>query len=1102
MHLNWGCLVTTDERLYDHEARVEITEKVFTSHFVIAGAGAGKTSAMISRIVNSIEAGVGIDQILAITFTEAAASEIKVRLRRELISRLNVPGEDEVSRSRIRSALGDLNVAPIGTIHSFANSIISKYPLEAGLPIVFSTTDPSSKMTIFDMAIRRYYDFVATSSIRVRLHEIIAQFGFDESNVIALAKAIDETFITIADDDDYLVTLTSAIDTFDSIDVDQFIDRAIERLLSMEKLCLSESDSLLETIRSTFIPNLRLLLGSEATSDKVFKILVLLGKSEPKKLFGKLPKNKGQASNWGGSALKAQLVDDFNDFIDNVKEVIGTVIDDLVRLFVIDVSMAVREERLLRQEIGKITFSDQIRLCYELLLSADDELLFDIADTYRVILIDEFQDTDPVQVAIFDRLAKASNATLFFVGDPRQSIYRFRGADPATYLEVASRDHINISLTSNFRSHPDIVTWVNDLFEETFNASLNVQLAPMMAARKFHHLASDSVDVLLPNVNSSERRTAAQRRQAQAKSVAYLVRQYLNDEIEVNGQLRRIRPSDIAVLFPTRTVLGAIKRSLGDVQIPYRSVGGASIVDEPYIAEVLLFLRAALRPYDQLALVQLLQSESVGVTNDELFDYLDGSTFAKAVSLSRERLQSPSYPFANAIEAALVVLEELKSIVRENSLADGVNFVLGRYSILEKGLGTSGEDFLRHFDTFLGYCRDFDSRGTPAESFVSYIEGILMERQALTEAEGRDVESDAVRLMTVHASKGLEFPIVIVVATANGGGSRSSVEILANSKERNRLSLESVSKKTIEVKLNSKLHTSRFEEVTTAEDAADNDEEIRLFYVAATRAMNKLAVVLEEDLPPTKVGVSKVALQIHNELFKSSGILIRDFNPDEEAISSFAYSESQYGHEIDEDERQRLFGKIADVVSRKRRSTASMELQADLEVDDFESSGNLSRTRSIEIGIAVHEAVSKYVREESQELRQSIYSVIENLETQEMRNRARLAVTQFVEWLEGIGINSGSCRALSEFSFSVLIDGVLNDGVIDLAYIDEDAIQIVDYKVLGNSDESYLDGAIAHYSIQAEFYRRAMKAIYPGINVLPPIFLYSTANGFRTHRYE
>jgi ATP-dependent exoDNAse (exonuclease V) beta subunit len=1100
--MNWGCLVTTDERLFDHEARVEITEKVFTSHFVIAGAGAGKTSAMISRIANSIGAGVGIEQILAITFTEAAANEIKVRLRRELISRLNSPGEDEVTISRIRSALGGLNVAPIGTIHSFANSVISRYPLEAGLPIVFATTDPSSKMMIFDLAIRRYYDFVATSSIRVRLHEIISQFGFDESNVIALAKEIDETFITIAKDEDYLDHLESAIGKFDSIYVDQIIDRAIELLLTMAKLCSSESDPLLEAIRSTFIPNLRLLLGSEATSDKVFKVLALLGKSKSKKLFGKLPKGKGQGANWGGSDSKKQLVEDFNFFIDTVMAEIGTIIDDLVRLFVFDVSMAVSEERLLRQEKGKITFSDQIRLCYELLLSADDELLFEIAQTYRVILIDEFQDTDPVQVAIFDRLASAAGATLFFVGDPRQGIYRFRGADPETYLEVASRDHVKISLTSNFRSHPDIVSWVNDLFERTFNTSLNFQLDPMVAARMFHHLASDSVDVVLPFVNAIEKRTATQRRQAQAKSVAYLVRQYLDDEIEVDGQLRPIRPSDIAVLFPTRTVLGAIKRSFADVGIPYRSVGGASIVDEPYIAEVLLFLRAALRPYDQLALVQLLQSESVGLTNDELFGYLDGSPFAKVISLSRERLQTPGYPVANAIEAALAVLEELKSIVRESSLADGVNFVVGRYSILEKGLRTSGEDFLRHFDTFLGYCRDFDSRGTPAESFVSYIEGILMERQALTEAEGRDVESDAVRLMTIHASKGLEFPIVIVVATPKGGGSRSSVEILANSNERIRLSLESLSNRTIEVKLNPKLRTNKFEEVAKAEGVADADEEIRLFYVAATRAMNKLAVVLEEDLPPTKTGVSKAAPKVHNELFKLSGILIRDFNPDDEVITRFVNSDNQYVREIDQNERQRLFGQIADVVTRKRRTTASMELEVDHEVGEFESSGNLSRTRSIEIGIAVHEAVSKYVGAESLEHRQSINSVIENLETQDMRDRARLAVTQFVEWLDGVGVNSSSATALTEFSFSVLIDGVLNDGVIDLAYVDQDAIQIVDYKVLGNSDESYLDGAIAHYSIQAEYYRRAIKAIYPSVNVLPPIFLYSTANGLRTHRYE
>ena len=1092
----------TDELLNDHGARLEITEEIFQNHFVVAGAGAGKTSAMIARIVNSVKAGVEIEQILAITFTEAAANEIKVRLRRELTSQLRSADISEGIRERIARALGAINVAPIGTIHSFANSVISRYPLEAKLPIVFSTTDPSTRAAIFDRAIRTYYDGVASDPRRVRLHEIVTRFGFDESNVIDLVEAIDETFISIEDEAGFLDMLEGGLQRFGSLDVDQLLHDAVARLESMSELCTSDDDLLLEAIRGTILPNLRFLMESEIADDEVLKLLAVLGHSQPKRLFGNLSKGMGKASNWGGVASKKQMVDDFNEFLDEFRLEVKSVIDEIVRLFIFDASIAVRTERSLRQSMGKITFSDQIRLCYELLSGANDALLADIAQGYRVILIDEFQDTDPIQVAIFDLLAKASDSTLFFVGDPRQSIYRFRGADPETYLAVASRGHSRISLTSNFRSHSGIVDWVNNLFEENFLKTLPFDLAPMVSARRFKSTHSNAVSVFRPVVASESKRSANQRRSAQAKMVAQTVREYLDKEIEVDGQLRKVRPSDIAVLFPTRSVLGAIRRDLDAVGIPYRSIGGTSIVDEPYIAEVLLFLRAALRPYDQLALVQLLQSESVRVGNDYLKSYLGSSRFAAAISKSRELLQSNGYKATGAVEEALVVLDELKSIITRFSLADGVNFIVRRYSILEKGFRSSGEDFLRHFDTFLGYCRDFDTRGIPAESFVSYIEGIISERQAITEAEGRDVESDAVRLMTIHASKGLEFPIVVVVAAPRGSGRRRSVDIFASSAERMRLCLDLTSSSSFEATLNKQLSTKGVEQIVDLEADSDVAEEIRLFYVASTRAMNQLAVILEEDAPPTKTGPSKSAEMVHHSLFKDGRIPIVDLNPDEIVVREFHLSAAESIDKVDNSFRNKLIENVAELVVRKRRTTASIELGLDEVASEFDVIGDFdSRTNSIAIGIAVHEVLSRYINDSTFDLRRDTPVQLEILEGKEMRERANTAIEQIVAWLDEVGIKDLDRRALSEFSFSVQLDGVLHEGVIDLAFMDGADLQIVDYKVIGSSNAPYLERAIAHYRVQADFYLRSLAGIYPDVQILPPIFLFSTPKELRVQRY-
>ncbi|MDA8196961.1 MAG: UvrD-helicase domain-containing protein [Actinomycetota bacterium] len=1092
----------TDETLSDQAARLNITNQIFTDHFVVAGAGAGKTSAMITRIINSIKSGVEIDHILAITFTEAAATEIKVRLRRDLTAQLRSFDLDDISKDRIRRALGSINIAPIGTIHSFANALISRYPIEANLPIVFSTADPSSKAMIFDKAIRRYYDSVAQSAPRMRLHGLIARFGFDESSVLNLISAIDETFLEIEESPEYEEVLGVAIDSFEALPIKDFIDIAIRKLIEMEKECLSKEDQLLEVIRTITLPNLRFLRDDEIFSDYVMAVLAILGYAEPKRLLSNLPKNKGQATNWGGSDNKKQLVDDFNLLLDEFRSKLLLAIDQLLRLFIYDVSMAVRQERSLRQELGKITFSDQIRLCYELLSKDDDALLGEVSKNYRVILIDEFQDTDPIQVAIFDILAKHSGATLFFVGDPRQSIYRFRGADPEIYSEVAKRGHLQISLTSNFRSHFEIVNWVNQLFEPIFLQSLNFDLAPMVAARNFNSLQSEMVSVVKPSVDFEVKRSALQKRSSQAKTVASLIRQFLDEEIEVNGKLRKVRPSDIAVLFPTRSILGSIKRSLDSIGVPHRSVGGTSIIDEPYIAEILLFLRAALRPYDQLALVQLIQSESIALGNEDLVRYIGELTFAKAISEGRRNLDSDAPENSCKIDEVLRFLDELVQVITRYSLADGVNAIARNYSILNKGFKSGGEAFLRHYDTFLGYCREFDARAIPAESFVTYIEGLISERQNITEAEGRDVESDAVRLMTIHASKGLEFPIVIVVATPKGAGPQSSVELFATSKDRMSFSLSRLFNGEIEAKLNSKLRTFNLEQVVEREAELEAAEEIRLFYVAATRAMNRLAVVLEEDPPPTKSGVSKSLQRVHHSLFKDGNLSIVEIDPDDLEISQFSSAEGIGLATVDEARRSQLIEVVAEAVGRRRRTTASIELGQDevqYETDGDTSSG--PRSDSIAVGIAVHEVLSQYVSLEGVDIRVAISNHIEGLETEEMRQRASVAIAQIVEWLDLVGIHDPAKRALSEFSFSVEIDAIVHEGVIDLAFMDGGAIQVIDYKVLGSDSQLNLERAISHYELQANFYRSAMEACYPDLEILAPIFLFSTPSGLKAHKY-
>ncbi len=811
----------------DQAARERIRTGLDQTLFVEAGAGTGKTTALVCRVGELVVTGTaGLPrELAAITFTEAAAAELRDKVREQLEDDTQRLDLSDVERARVRAFLADIDEVTVTTLHGFASRLLGEFPLEAGLPPGFEVEDDTSASVRFD---RRWDDLVddlhADPALRPALARGLA-LRLPLKRLAEVARVFDDNWDRLGP--------PRAPTELAAVDIAPILS-ALDDALAEASACRDPDDKLLDHLEHLARP-VRRELALLAELDDADALLAALVRSE------RLSSSNGTQGAWGdrkdvvAEALKVAEQARLDLVHDHRQEVVEVLVDRL-RRFALDGA----EDRRHR---GQVSYHDLLVRARDVLRS-DREVRTALAGRYRHLLIDEFQDTDPIQIEIAALLAGADPSLppgdwdeievvpgkLFFVGDPKQSIYRFRRADIALYARAHQAfDAEVVRLVENFRSVPDVLAWVNQVFGEIIADDGDAQ--PAYVDLSPHRADHDGPPAVIVVGGPAEGGSIGDLREVEATELARLIRRMRAERWEVGRTERApLRYDDVALLVPTRTPLAQIERALEADGIPYRIESRSLIFRTDEVRELLAVLAAVDDPADQVALVTALRSPGLACSDAELAQWRLGGG---AWDLRHE--PPPGFE-DHAVARAFAHLAELHEARDWLPVSDLVARVVRERRLVELTLARRRpRDHWRRYRFLTDAARAFvEVGGTSLVEFVAWVTAQADEGADRLETVVREADDDAVRIMTVHGSKGLEFPVVVLAGL--------------NAERDNRHPIVAWGADGPEVRFGNAnqgyWETAGYDVVRQADKRFDEAEQRRLLYVAATRAQDHLVVSL------------------------------------------------------------------------------------------------------------------------------------------------------------------------------------------------------------------------------------------------------------------
>ncbi|MFC7483086.1 UvrD-helicase domain-containing protein [Luedemannella flava] len=643
--------------LRDASARDRIARALDATLFVDAGAGSGKTHALVGRVVNTVLEGsppVPLRHIAAVTFTEKAAAELRDRLRARF--ERETSAADPQRAARAARALEDLDSAAIGTLHSFAQRVLIEHPIQVGLPPLIDVLDEVASGVAFD---ERW------TALRAELlddpdlaHALPLAFaaGVRLPDLRAMYRAFGDNWDLLA-----ARVLATPAAPIPPVSAAPFVARA-QALAAHVTQCRDDTDKFLPhlTALATWVDRL-----NQATDDAA-RLAVLTEASQLKWSYG-------QKGNW--TCDLPTLKEECKTFVADVTDLRRRVCDAALRLLAHRIARATLDAAAARRDEGRLEFHDLLVLARDLLRhpTYGPAVRAGLREQYRLLLLDEFQDTDPIQVELAVRIAGGAGAfaddwtdvpvpegSLFVVGDPKQSIYRFRRADIATYLRAQEVFGDRVVLNTNFRTGAPIVEWINHTFGRLIVATPGSQ-PEYQPLNPYRPGPPEGPTVLTLGREHEDGPDADQVRGLEAADVAAAVTAMLARRWQVDdgqGGWRDVRLADIAVLVPARTSVPYLEEAFDAAGIGYHAEASSLVYRTREIRDLLLAARAADDPSDQLALVSALRSTLFGCGDDELWTWHQGGgrwnilAPDRTTSTRRIRWRGPSRTYFNCTATA------------------------------------------------------------------------------------------------------------------------------------------------------------------------------------------------------------------------------------------------------------------------------------------------------------------------------------------------------------------------------------------------------------------------------------------------------------------
>ncbi len=1095
-------LITPHSPLPDAKAREDIVTRLDANFAVEAAAGSGKTTCLVGRILALCEKGciTPLSLMAAVTFTRKAAAELRDRLQAGLRDKLSSATGD--TRANLLAAEKALKQCHIGTIHSFCARLLRERPVEAGVDPAFRELEDDEDTELRD---RAWTEFCARfySEDNAELEQAVIDLEMSLEDLRPgfhdFARYPD---VQVWPGEDYPRTPNGAAQLYAALlayapTVRQFVDVPD-----------------LKTGRDQLLPTYRVILRwAERQKDTD-------SPDEIQAILQQLPKEpyvvQKQWAIFFGKECKIKLEEEVNRYTrfyaDHVEPYKTSLHAARYAVALHCFRQAGEMHDRLRRDNRVLNFSDLL-MKTATLLRRHPWVRKELSDRYARLLVDEVQDTDPIQAEILFLLAgnnpdepdwrksELRPGSLFIVGDPKQSIYRFTRADIATYslikklIEKSGGE--TLSLSVNFRSQPNVIDWVNRIFVPDGSNTVTrfpdcesefcpayVPLQPCGTKALEECFAGVSLLKTLAE-KKAEKIAAKQIEEDEAKRIAAFIRHALDSGMLIHnpkGEPRPARPEDFLILTEKTKGTGGIAAALRRAGVPVRISGGSGLSAHSSPGLVLLLLEALFDPDNPIMQVACLRSRLFGVSDPELYSWKKGGG-----SFTLHTPNQPDEPVR--VAESFAMLRALERLFHDYDPVSALGLLAEKIGIWALAATSENADsdtasLLTLFDRLTMQRKDVP---TPA--------ALLRKAQTILASKNFDAipafgeNTSVVRVMNLHKAKGLEAPVVFL--TAPSGKSTKPVKLAIN-----RQAGRPVEGRLALYRAYGKAETlvacpADWQEAEAREKQFLRAEKLRLSYVAATRAGS--AVVISAR--PTGKGLKNPMI----DTIDIDQLLAEPKEDEDPVVTTVMHVDlpTRDDFALDaERRREKIAATLVPTYALERAKTRKagitvLQPEEALAISPKDEDMVFRLREGTETALALGEAMHEILESDAaigdEELVKLAKAKLAEYELQPNLAEDIVAMAKGV-WQSDLWKRANAAkRTFRELPFTMAAtsaDGLpaLVRGVIDLAFEEEDGWVVADYKTdkIRGTDLRLL---AEHHRGQLETYAEALTRVAPDIKV-------------------
>ncbi len=806
---------------------------------VTAGAGSGKTTVLVDRYLTilKLREDVNPDQIAAITFTEKAAAEMKGRIIKEL-------RKPEYASIRDRH-LEKMHSAPISTFHAFCSRILRENPFQAGVPANFGVLETIEKKLLLKQTIKDSLQEIATDTEdrhREELERCLQSFTDSATLVEMLISLVDKRDVmkhlldTVYSDSSIERLPTEWEEAYQSIlpssaEIAEFID-CLQRI---QKIARGKNVDRVEFLTSDLasLPELN-ASSTEVLSylREIARLITTTGNEIAKRDFIGL-RNDTTDFEYEivflvsvARRIKEAPTVDCND-VDSDDFLLLSVTRDMLMLY----QRVLQDYQIAKLSQSKLDFAD-LQIYTRDLLKNNDRIRKKLLNQYKFYMVDEFQDTNELQYELVMLLTdELKQGNLFIVGDPKQSIYGFRDADvrvfEKTQEKIVSMGGKDIHLKENFRSLQNSVGFANYLFARLMGDEkendFEVIYEPLNVGK------TDNEEGVVEFILGQKDSDTANALNIESTLLAQHIKNIVSNEQHNRDNGKPVKYGDIAILIRARRHLPDIENALHLAGIPYLTSGGIGFYQRQEIYDIWNYLNFLNAPEgNSLSLIGILRGPAFGISDNELFE----------ISLQNGEgfwLKTQNYnKKTDRLKTAVTILKEHHQVAHRLPVNQLILTIVNETGLIGTlKTGSKGEQRWANYQKLLDIARNFEAQENrpTLTDFIEYLDILITDEPREGDAPIEE-DSDSVKIMTIHAAKGKEYPVVILPClNRQGQGSREpfideklgiGFKLLIPSQNYDQSSPEIV---------------LLMKNIASAKDEA---EKKRLLYVATTRAKNRL----------------------------------------------------------------------------------------------------------------------------------------------------------------------------------------------------------------------------------------------------------------------